>query len=560
MDSIGKGLKGRPLVAGRATGPLVSSRTGLSFWGGVDPQTGMVIDRHHPLCGRSLAGQILALPSGRGSCTGSSVLMELILNGHAPAALLLFERDLILTLGVVVAEEMFGRSIPVLQIAETALDGLGEGTLLTVEACDDAETEALALDARDAALLAGAEGPARATAMRIIARMARLEGARRLIDVTQAHIDGCIYTGPASLRFAEALLAEGARVAIPTSLNAISVDQRQWRRQGIDPAFGEAASRLAETYVAMGCRPTFTCAPYLLDTAPAFGEPVVWAESNAVVYANSVIGARTAKYPDYLDIAIALTGRAPEAGCHLDAARKAVVEIAVPVLPAAPDDSFWPALGYLVGLTSPVGIPLVSGLETLSPDTDDLKAFSAAFGTSSAAPMFHLLGITPEAADRATATAGPVRRIDLTLTALGDAFAEIDAAEGEQVDLVSFGNPHFSVSECRALADRLDGRRKADTVAVIVTCGRAVADAIGANGVAAVLRGFGVEIVTDACWCMIGEPVIPPTARVIMTNSGKYAHYGPGLTGRAFRFGSLDACVAAAVAGRAPKARPAWLG
>jgi predicted aconitase len=128
------------------------------------------------------------------------------------------------------------------------------------------------------------------------------------MDVSQVHVDGCIYTGPASLRFAQMLAEWGARVRVPTTLNAISVDQRRWRDQGVAESLGVPASALADAYVAMGARPSFTCAPYLLDSAPGFGEHIGWAESNAVVYANSVIGARTMKYPDYLDICIALTG------------------------------------------------------------------------------------------------------------------------------------------------------------------------------------------------------------------------------------------------------------
>ena len=558
MDETMIALSGRALVPGTAEGRLVVSNVGLSFWGGVDPFTGIVIDRHHPLLGRSIAGAVLAIPSGRGSCTGSSVLLELILNGHAPAALVFAERDLILTLGVVIAEEMFGHSIPVLHLPQAEFATLRDGDTVSVTALAESGENRLTLTAEDEAQLAGAEGAARAIAMRIVTRMARLEGATRLIDVTQAHIDGCIYTGPASLRFAEALLSEGAHVSIPTSLNAISVDQRQWRAQGIDPAFGEPASRLADTYVAMGCRPTFTCAPYLLETAPVFGEAIVWAESNAVVFANSVIGARTMKYPDYLDIAIALTGRAPDAGCHRDEARKPVVRIDLPALDAV-DDSVWPLLGYLVGLMSPVGIPLVIGLAHLAPSLDDLKAFSAAFGTSSAAPMFHILGVTPEAQTVAAALDGPVPTITLTQDDLRRAHAELDGAADEAVDLVSLGNPHFSESECAALASLVTGRRKAEGVAIVVTCGRAVREAIAANGVLDALETFGVEIVTDACWCMIVEPVIPPSASVIMTNSGKYAHYGPGLTGRRFRFGSLAACVTAAETGRASRSPPAWL-
>ncbi|WP_165645286.1 aconitase X, partial [Oharaeibacter diazotrophicus] len=223
--------------------------------------------------------------------------------------------------------------------------------------------------------------------------MARQQGAARLVDVTRAHIDGCIYAGPANLVFAEAMEALGARVRVPTTTNAISVDRDNWRRQGVPDAFGDPAARLADAYVRMGCRPTFTCAPYL-DDAPAAGEAIGWSESNAVIFANSVLGARTAKHPDFLDLCIAVTGRAPEVGPYRDADRRARVVIDVD-MPGQADAAVWPLVGYLVGHAAPDRIPLVTGLAAGRPGRDDLKALCAAFGTTSAAPMLHVAGVTP---------------------------------------------------------------------------------------------------------------------------------------------------------------------
>ncbi len=401
--------------------------------------------------------------------------------------------------------------------------------------------------------------------MRIVLQMAALTGATRLIDVTRAHIDGCIYTGPGMLAFAERLQALGGKVAVPTTLNAISVDARRWRAQGIDAALGEPAAKLGETYAAMGARPTYTCAPYLADAIPAPGEQIAWAESNAVVYANSVLGARTMKYPDFLDACIALTGRAPDAGCHRDEGRRAVMEVVFPSF-AGIDDSFFPLAGYLTGLIAGNRIPVVSGLAHYAPDRDALKAFGAAFATSSSAPMFHIAGVTPEAmggseADAVAKAAGgrPVTALGIVTEVVRNCWWDLNLAEGETVDLVSIGNPHASLEEIAVLAGLVAGRRKHADVAFVITCGRTIeAQAEGAGHLAA-LRAYGAEIVTDTCWCMVTEPIIPPKARVILTNSGKFAHYGPGLTGRAFRFAGLAACVEAACSGRAPREMPEWL-
>lgn len=573
-------IQGDPLTSGSARGPVLFSDTALSFWGGVQPTSGEVIDRHHPLSGQIITGKVLAIPNGRGSCTGSSVLMEVILNGNGPAALVLEQADEILALGAIVAELVFGRALPVVSVGTQSFAGLRDAAWADVGAdgrvilsagarAPAAEAAAPApagtrpsvqLTEQDESILAGGQGKARQVAMQIILRMARLQGADELIDIVQAHIDGCIYTGSASLRFAQQLRDWGAQVKVPTTLNAISVDQRRWRALGIDAAFGEPASALAQAYVDMGAQPSFTCAPYLLDTAPQAGEQIVWAESNAVVYANSVLGAYTAKYADFLDICIALTGRAPKAGCHVPGNRHATVRIQVPALAGA-DDAFYPLLGYHVGLLCGAHIPVICGLEYACPSKDDLKAFGAAFATSSAAPMFHIVGTTPEAPSAEAALGGkaPAQSFEVTRQHLQQSWRELSSSSEPRVDLVALGNPHFSATECSALAQLLKGRQRHGQTQTVLTLGRAVKEQAQKDGAIAVLEAFGVNLITDTCWCMLEEPVVPVHARVIMTNSGKYAHYAPGLTGRQVHFGSLAACAETACTGLAPAAWPAWL-
>lgn len=583
-DMQGQGLHGDPvrvLVDGAAQGELLHADTGLSFWGGVDAATGRVIDSHHPLHGQSLAGRVLAIPSGRGSCTGSSVMLELIRSDHAPAALVLAEADDILTLGVVLAQMMHGQSLPVVCIGPQAFAALRGSAFVRVDGSrvtahdtrpldgfsargpgreEPAPQGTLRLSDDDRDMLEGRHGTAAQMALRIVVRMARLQGAEALVSVSQVHIDGCIYTGPSSLEFARQWVQWGARVAVPTTLNAISVDQRRWRELGVPAALGEPASALGEAYMAMGARLSYTCAPYLLDTAPAAGEQIAWAESNAVVFANSVLAARTLKYPDYLDLCIALCGRAPLTGCHLDHHRKAQLRIAVR-RPASADDAFYPLLGYHVGLLAGRRIPLVTGLEDAGPGRDDLKAFSAAFGTTSGAPLFHIAGITPEAL-RLEDVTGPEctgEPISIGAADLAQSWAALNSARDERVDLVSLGNPHFSLSEFARLAALCRGRRRHASTAMVITCGRAVFEQAQQQGHIAEIERFGATVLNDTCWCMLGEPVIAPTARSIMTNSAKFAHYAPGLVGRSVHFAGLAQCVQAACSGHAGREPPPWL-
>ena len=470
-------IRGRCLSEGYASGSLLYSQAPLSFWGGVDPATGIVIDQHHPLAGSSLSGKILAIPSGRGSCSGSGVLLELLLNGNAPAGSIFEREELILTLGGIIATEFFDKRVPIVQVSpkhflelasydfvqinDEILDANPTVISKRTSINDKPPVGTLNLTSLDCAMLGGEHGKAVEVAAKIVSRVASIQGATELIDITQAHIDGCIYTGPATLPFAQRLCDWGAKVRIPTSLNSIFIDRQRWRDQGIDAALGDLSSLLADAYVKMGATPTYTCAPYQLDTAPRQGDQIIWAESNAVVYANSVLGARSIKCPDYLDICVALIGRAPNAGVHITDHRRPQVVIEA-ALGTAGDDSLFPILGYLVGEIAADRIPLVN-----------LKAFGAAFATTSSASMFHIAGITPEAIDSFLddwKSILPV--VQINKAELAEVWARLDKATEAKIDLVSLGNPHFSYDEIAALSRLCEGRAKDPSVSVIVTCGR----------------------------------------------------------------------------------------
>ncbi|MBW0368647.1 aconitase X [Ensifer adhaerens] len=558
-------ISARSILSGSADGPIIATEEALSFWGGVDPATGRVIDVHHPLHGLCLTDGILMMPSSRGSCTGSGVLLDMALTGRAPAALVFSEAEDVLTLGALIAAEMFGKSLPVLRLSRDAFKALAQAQTarisdtaieadgLTIPVAPPAMT-ALDLTDDDRAMLDGRDGIAVQQAMRIIAAMAAQQGAEKLIDVVQGHIDGCIYASPANLTFAEKMADMGAKVRVPTTMNAISVDRANWQAQGVPESFGDPAARLADAYVRMGCRPTFTCSPYLLDSAPKSGEAIAWAESNAVIFANTVLGARTAKHPDFLDLCIALTGRAPLSGVYLDAPRKATRVIDVE-LPENIDDAFWPLIGYLAGKAAPDRIPLLRGLASAKPSRDDLKALCAAFGTTSASPMLHVEGVTPEAEGAAAKDAD---HTTITRADMAAAWSLLNDGPAE-VELVAIGSPHASLEECRALATAFDGRKRDSNVAVIVTAGRDAIAAARDEGLLARLEESGIQVLPDICWCSISEPVFPTKTRALMTNSGKYAHYGPGLSGRAVRFSNLADCVEAALTGRVSVRLPAWL-
>jgi predicted aconitase len=268
----------------------------------------------------------------------------------------------------------------------------------------------LQLTAEDRGALDGRRGEATAFAMRIVVRMAELAGASRLLDIEGAHVDGCLYHGRAGLDFARRLAEGGARVAVPTTLNVSSLDRLHPQLvTGLDAATAAGAGALMAAYVTMGCRATWTCAPYQLPERPAFGQHVAWAESNAIVFANSVLGARTDRYGDFLDICCAVTGRAPAAGLHLDQARRARSVVRLDGVPAAllADEAAHAALGHLIGRATGALVPAIEGLPLPPVTTEDhLKALGAAAASSGSVAMFHAVGITPEAPTLEAATGG----------------------------------------------------------------------------------------------------------------------------------------------------------
>src|SRR5947207_12716282 len=256
----------------------------------------------------------------------------------------------------------------------------------------------LQLSDDDRAMLNGDRGPAPRLAMSILVRMADVYGADELMDISQAHIDSTIYLGDATLEFAERLAALGAGVAVPTSLNVSGVDECGWKDWAVSPEWAAKAARQMLAYERMGAVPTWTCAPYQTQMRPAFGQQIAWGESNAIAFANSVIGARTERYPDLLDICCAITGRVPAIGLHLQENRAGQLLLTLTGVPAAlqRDSQFFAVLGHLVGKTAEDLIPVVDGI-VVRPSEDELKAFSAAVASSGRVALFHIVGVTPEA-------------------------------------------------------------------------------------------------------------------------------------------------------------------
>lgn len=417
----------------------------------------------------------------------------------------------------------------------------------------------LNLGERDRARLAGEEGEATALAMRVLVRMAEIQGARGLLDVTRAHIDGCLYHGRAGLDFAERLVAAGGRVAVPTTLNVGSLDLLHPDLVHAEPETLDGGRRLMDAYAALGCSPTWTCAPYQLpEVRPGRGEHVAWAESNAIVFANSVLGARTDRYGDFIDICAAITGRAPDAGLHRTEHRRGEIVFHVDLPDRLLDeDAVYPLLGHVVGAAAGSHVPVLVGPPPGTSE-DRLKALGAAAASSGSVALFHVVGVTPEAPDLDAALQGrpPIGEERIDAARLRAARDELTTAARGPLRAVSLGTPHYSVTEFERLVPLVEGLAVHPDVECYVSTGRDVLAEVEDRGWLAAIERAGIRVVADTCTYV--TPILRRTDGVAMTDSGKWAYYAPGNIGVEVVFGTLDECLRSAAAGEVVRDEAVW--
>lgn len=434
---------------------------------------------------------------------------------------------------------------------------------------------ALLLTDDETAMLDGGRGPGVAMAMRMVVALAGVLGAERLIPITGAHIDSCLYHGQAGLDFAQKLADLGAVVAVPTTLNTSSLDLMHPGLVRLPPEDAAPARALMDAYRALGARATWTCAPYQSTERPALGEDIAWAESNAIVFANSVLGARTERYGDFIDICAAITGRVPCAGLHLDEHRAPTLELDCSKLPAAMlgEEAVWAALGDVVGRHAGSGVPLLTGIDPAVVDEDRLKALGATAASSGGVALFHVAGVTPEA--RAAEAAADVHAaaghrawtglesVAVTPAMLRAARDELSTADASlPLDAVALGTPHFSVREFEKLDAALADAALAGAgpfhpgCTVWINTSREVLAQARAAGFVQAAEDLGARIVVDTCTYI--TPILGPQERTVMTPSGKWAWYAPMNIGVDVAFGTLRECLASARAGMVVRDERQW--
>ena len=421
----------------------------------------------------------------------------------------------------------------------------------------------LSLTAVEQELLDGGRGPAIALAMRIVVALADLRGAVRLRSVNSAHLDGCLFHGQAGLDFAERLVGLGGKVSVPTTVNVGSLDLLHPEYIRSPKAEKQQARRLMDAYAELGARPTWTCAPYQVGHRPGVGEHVAWAESNAIVFCNSVLGARTDRYGDFLDACAAITGLVPDAGLHLTENRRATVILDCASLSDALKASsvLYPVLGFIAGREAGTQIPVFTGLDPSHLDEDKLKSLGATAASAGGVALFHVVGFTPEAATLADALGGrsprDVPTVVVDAAVVQTARNALSTAKGVRLEAVSLGTPHFSLAEFKALAELTVGKGPFDpSIEVWVSTSRAILDQARDAGYVEPIERAGAKILTDTCTYV--TPVLKAASKTVMTNSGKWAYYAPGNLGVDVVFGSLAECVTSARNGKVVHDDTTW--
>lgn len=399
----------------------------------------------------------------------------------------------------------------------------------------------LRLTDEEQAMLAGEAGPGVQKAMEIVVALGQIYGAADLVPIASVQVSGVSYKnlGDAGLEFLEEWATQGARARVSTTLNPAGMDLTAWRELGFSETFARRQEAVIAAYIALGVTPTCTCTPYLVGYIPARGQHVAWAESSAVSYANSVLGARTNREGGPSALAAAITGRTARYGLHLDANRlaTAVVDVVCPVR----SEADLGALGYLLGQQVKNGIPFLRFHDSELRERD-LKTLGAAMAASGAVALYHVEGVTPEARNGDVIARNALKLVvdDLSL-----GFAALNGS-AEAVDLVSLGCPHASLAELEAIALYLAGHRAKSTL--WITTARATREAAEAVGLLAQIEAAGGRVVADTC--MVVAPVAELGFRTMATNSAKMAFYAPSHSGLSVRFGTMEQCLETAVSGK----------
>ncbi len=410
------------------------------------------------------------------------------------------------------------------------------------------------LDAHETGMLAGAEGPARQFAMEQIVKVGRFFDAEDTVTISQVHVmadpEALGESGVAFLERLAAMPRPQRRVRVPTITDPRGVDFAAYKRLGQTEAMANLERRATAAFEALDVMMTNTCINYQSVIPPVMGEHIAFGDTGSSIYANSVLGARTNFEGGPSALAAALTGRTPRYGFHLDARRRGSTHFEV--TPRPRDLAQWGALGGIIGRTmqSYWDVPVISGLS--APITsDEMKQFGAALASFGSTPLFHMVGVTPEAPSLGSVFDGPVPGARKIGQADIDQLMASYRPKDDRLDVVVFAAPQLSLFEMQTLAGLLEGKRLNPKVALLAATSPDIKAAADRMGLTAKIEGSGATVLSGVCFYQMYAREIGQANgwTRLMSNSAKIVNILGGY-GYEPILDSMEACVASAVAGR----------
>ena len=371
------------------------------------------------------------------------------------------------------------------------------------------------LTREEEAILYGEQGEGKQKAMELVTALGKIYGADSLIDITSAHLSGASYKtiGDGGLKYLEDLVGGGATVSVPSTLNPVGMDRTRWKEMHISPEFAEKQLRIIDLYGQMGIKKTCSCTPYVGPNVPSMGDHVAWAESSALSFVNSYIGARTNREGGPGALAAAILGKTANYGLHLDENRRPTV-----VIDADIDGSIfsYSLLGQAVGMAIGSGIPF---FKNITPEVEEAKALCAAMAASGSIALYHVDGVTPEAGNF---DVSGLETIHIGKAELERAYDKLNRTE--DVQLIAIGCPHLTEKEMHQIAQFLKDKEKRNKDIEVWFCTSTEIREKCAEDVR-IMERFG-PVLADTC--MVVAP-IEGTFERTATNSAKAGNYLPTL-------------------------------
>ncbi|MEW5996551.1 MAG: aconitase X catalytic domain-containing protein [Candidatus Micrarchaeota archaeon] len=384
----------------------------------------------------------------------------------------------------------------------------------------------LKLTKNERRMLNGECGPGKQQAMEILLALAKIYGAKNMVPVSSAQISGVSYKtiGDAGLEYLRDLAEKGTKVEVSAYLNPIGMDSQEWESMRVPKEFAEKQIAILDAYTSMGMKPTCTCTPYLIGVRPKVGEHIAWAESSAVVFANSVLGAHTNREGGPSALCAAICGVTPNYGMHLEENRIAdlVVDVKVPL----PDRSDFGVLGAIAGGVARGRVVAFRGIKKAN--EDELKYLGAAMAAFGSNSLFFIEGITPEwkvrdGAEEIIADESEMGRMRKTLD------------ESPEEDIITTGCPHASLDEIKEIAEMVGGKKLKKPLWICVS--RVVKEIAVRQGLNGIIEKAGGKLVADTC--MVVSPMEEMGFRSTGVNSAKAVKYLPTMCQQKVHFAKL---------------------